>query len=146
MTEFLTANNLTETASELASKVFILSSTGVSTKLSHAFHCRVSTRILKKVILIKKNVRGYDNWSWGLFRINLLQLQLRNLKTAFTKLFLVKMSALANLYIDKTFWTFARDVFVFALEGPLNTNTRITRTPWHVPFNWCPYSPRGVPL
>ena len=54
MTEFLTANNLTETASELASKVFILSSTGVSTKLSHAFHCRVSTRILKKVILIKK--------------------------------------------------------------------------------------------
>ena len=51
--------------------------------------------------------------------MNLLLLQLRN--------FLVKPSALIGRYIDTTCFP---EVFS---ESPLNTDTRIIRTLWHVP-------------
>ena len=81
--------------------------------------CRIS-RTIKKYWL----ARDYDKWAQGFFSLNLLQLQLRNLATS-----CCRQDVCFSLCFDKTS---VRDVFPCFSESPLNTNTRIIQTLWHV--------------
>ena len=109
VTEYLTSENLTEMANDLSKVLSNIQSTWLSRKLKASaqskvtdffkwFHSVVSQEQYLKVIL----VWDYDKWWWGFFRMNLLQLQLRNLTTCSRK------NACFSLYIDKTC---VRDVF-----------------------------------
>ena len=85
VTEYLTSENLTEMANDLSKALSNIQSTWLSRKLKASaqskvtdffkwFHSVVSQEQYLKVIL----VWDYDKWWWGFFRMNLLQLQLRN--------------------------------------------------------------------
>ena len=126
MTEYFTSENLTETVNDPSYVLSYIQFTLLSRKLNASVQSKV-TDIFKWIRCPCVNniailLWDYDIWSWNFFRINLLLLQLRNWTTFSHK------TVCFGFHFDKSC---VPKVFS---ESPLNTDTRIIRTLWHVPL------------